>query len=50
MDYRDLPEQWPLVQRMMADGLPGLTRPIPLLQGGIGIVYREPVMVDGFFF
>ena len=31
----------------MADGIPSLTRPISLLQGGIGIVYREPVMVDG---
>ena len=47
VDYRSLPEQWPLVERMMADGIPSLTRPIRLLQGGIGIVYREPVMVDG---
>lgn len=47
VDYRDLPDQWPLVQRMMADAKPALTRPITLLQGGRGIVYREPVMVDG---
>lgn len=35
VDYRDLPDQWPLVQqRMMADAKPALTRPLPCCRGG----------------
>lgn len=47
LDYRELPEQWPAVERMMDTGEDSLVGPISLVQGGEGLIYRRPVFVDG---
>lgn len=47
VDYRDLPNQWPVVQRTIEKGTPVLAGPLQLVQGGRGMVYRVPVMVEG---
>lgn len=44
--YREQPQQWPVVQMAIATGKPVLAGPIDLVQGGRGLVYRIPLMVD----
>ncbi|UTW06121.1 ATP-binding protein [Pseudomonas benzenivorans] len=44
--FPDRPEQWPAVQRIIADGKPGLVGPLQLVQGGSGLIYRVPVFLD----
>lgn len=43
IDYRALPDQWPLVERAIATGHPVLAGPVPLVQGGVGLIQRMPV-------
>lgn len=43
VDYRDLPEQWPLVERAITTGQPVLAGPVPLVQGGVALIQRKPV-------
>ncbi len=45
LDYRTHPQQGEAALRIMASGQPGLTGPLPLLQGGLGFVIRSPVFV-----
>ena len=45
--YRDVPEQWPEVQKLMDSGEALLVGPIDLIQGGRGLIYRRPVFVEG---
>jgi len=47
LNYRDLPAQWPAVKRVIDGGMPALLGPVDLLQGGSGLIYRVPVVVDG---
>ena len=47
VDYRDLPGQWPVVKKTIEDGVPVLAGPLDLVQGGRGMIYRVPVMVNG---
>lgn len=42
-DYRSLPAQYPMVHLSRSLGIPILTGPVDLLQGGRGLVYRRPV-------
>jgi diguanylate cyclase (GGDEF)-like protein len=49
LDYRDLPHQWPAIQRIVASGKPALAGPIDLVQGGSGLVYRAPLFLNGRF-
>jgi diguanylate cyclase (GGDEF)-like protein len=44
LDYRDLPYQWPAVARMLSQRDLVLAGPLPLVQGGEGIVARTPVL------
>jgi len=44
-DYRDLPAQWPSVQRAITSRSVVLTGPVMLVQGGTGLIYRTPIFV-----
>lgn len=46
-DYRDIPEQWPIVKMAVESGSSVLTGPVALLQGGSALIYRTPVRVNG---
>ncbi len=45
--YPDVPTQWPDVKRAADSGMPVLIGPIPLVQGGTGLIYRVPISIDG---
>ncbi len=45
LDYRTQPEQWPVIQQIVATGSPALVGPIHLVQGGNGLIYRAPLNV-----
>lgn len=47
LDYRKLPEQWPAVQKAIEMRKAVLVENVHLLQGGVGIIYRVPVFIDG---
>jgi PAS domain S-box-containing protein len=42
-DYRDLPDQWPAIQRMFETRQPVLAGPVRLLQGGNAVIGRTPI-------
>ncbi|MBI3285114.1 MAG: EAL domain-containing protein [Burkholderiales bacterium] len=43
LNYKNLPQQWPLYRRMMAEKSIQIAGPLQLVQGGIGLVVRIPV-------
>ena len=43
--YADNPAQWPIVQRMMAEQRLVVAGPVPLVQGGLGVIARRPIYV-----
>src|SRR5690606_4495148 len=45
--YPELPNQWPYVKAVIDGGKPLLAGPLTLVQGGTGLVYRTPIVVDG---
>ncbi len=46
VDYRNIPSQWPKV-KLAVDSKQGvLDGPLPLIQGGNGMIYRFPIFVD----
>lgn len=47
IDYRDLPRQWPVIQRIIDSGKPALAGPVDLVQGGSGLIYRVPLFLSG---
>lgn len=47
LHYPDQPEQWPDVKRAAESGMPVLIGPLQLVQGGIGLIYRVPIYIDG---
>lgn len=47
LDYRTLPGQWPDVMKAAQTGKPVLVGPLDLVQGGLGLIYRVPVFVNG---
>ena len=47
MNYADNPNQWPTVERIMREGKGRLAGPLPLLQGGEGLIYRAPIIISG---
>jgi len=47
--YPDVPTQWHDVKRAADSGMPVLIGPIPLVQGGTGLIYRVPIAVDGHY-
>ncbi len=44
-DYRTLPKQWPSVEQAIRTRSPVLNGPVPLVQGGIGLIVRAPIFV-----
>lgn len=47
LHYPDHPEQWTAVQRAIQSGRGTLAGPLPLAQGGEGLVYRQPLWIGG---
>jgi diguanylate cyclase (GGDEF)-like protein len=47
LHYPDVPAQWPDVKRAAESGVPVLIGPVPLVQGGNGLIYRVPIYVSG---
>jgi diguanylate cyclase (GGDEF)-like protein len=47
LDYRSQPDQWPVVRRAVEGRKAILTEQVELVQGGLGIIYRVPVYIDG---
>lgn len=48
LHYPDMPAQWPAVERAIRERRPNLAGPLPLVQGGLGLIYRVPVfLADG---
>jgi len=47
LNYPDVPAQWPDVKRAADSGMPLLIGPIPLVQGGKGLIYRVPIYIEG---
>ena len=48
-DYRELPAQWPSVQRAVSSRSVVLTGPVNLVQGGTGLIYRAPVFIGNSY-
>jgi diguanylate cyclase (GGDEF) domain len=46
MDYRSLPEQWPAVEAAIASRKAVMAEQVELVQGGVAMIYREPIFVD----
>ena len=46
-DYRDLEPQWPTVKLAIGTNQVVLTGPVNLVQGGVGLIYRAPIFVEG---
>ncbi|EME67844.1 Signal transduction histidine kinase [Paramagnetospirillum caucaseum] len=44
-DYRDLPDQWPAVERAINSRRPVVAGPVNLLQGGTALIGRVPVFL-----
>src|SRR5688572_3225114 len=50
LNYRDVPAQWPAVERAIQSRKTVVTGPIDLVQGGTGLVSRTPVfLADGSY-
>ncbi|QPF73747.1 PAS domain S-box protein [Roseateles sp. DAIF2] len=47
LDYRRIPEQWAQVQEARQRRQPLLRAPVPLVQGGLGVIQRTPVFLRG---
>mgnify|MGYP001027670053 CR=1 FL=1 len=51
VDFRNVPVQYEQVQKAIAARQPMMQGPVPLIQGGTGLVLRNPVFLrDGLFF
>ncbi|GAB6067585.1 hypothetical protein JCM13664_09030 [Methylothermus subterraneus] len=46
LDYRRLPDQREAALRARDTGQPTVAGPLPLVQGGVGVLVREPVFVE----
>lgn len=45
LDLTSIPEQWEPLRKVIASGKPALLGPFALVQGGLGLAYREPVFL-----
>ena len=45
--YPDFPAQWPVIQKITSSGQAALAGPVELAQGGRGMIYRMPIMLEG---
>ncbi len=44
--YPEIAKQWPVIEKVIKDGIPRLAGPVELVQGGKALVYRIPVFID----
>ncbi|MDP3515530.1 MAG: ATP-binding protein [Pseudohongiella sp.] len=49
LNYADLPEQWPAIERAMQTGRGQFNGPVELVQGGNGLFYRAPIFLDNVY-
>ena len=47
LHYPDLPTQWPVIEKIATSGQAALAGPVELAQGGQGLIYRMPIMLEG---
>lgn len=47
--YPDQEDQWPAIRKLIEDGKPILAGPVNLVQGGVGIIFRVPLLLDGHY-
>lgn len=45
LDYRSIPAQWAQVQQAKASQAPAIFAPVKLVQGGLGIIQRNPIYI-----
>jgi diguanylate cyclase (GGDEF)-like protein len=45
--FPDQADQWPIISKVIEDGKPSLSGPLTLVQGGRGIIFRVPLLLDG---
>jgi diguanylate cyclase (GGDEF)-like protein len=45
INYADLPDQFPVIQKIVTSGQASLAGPLPLVQGGTGLIYRIPLFI-----
>jgi len=46
LQYELNPQQWPAVEQAIREKRGRLAGPVPLIQGGTGLIYRTPVFID----
>ncbi|ANG62179.1 hypothetical protein A8C75_06515 [Marinobacterium aestuarii] len=46
LDYTQDPKQWPTIQRAIEHGDMLVSGPLPLVQGGSGLIARSPIFID----
>jgi diguanylate cyclase len=49
LDYRNVPAQWVSVKRAVETRKGTLSGPVELVQGGVGLIYRQPVFIKGVY-
>ncbi|CAA7625672.1 putative signal transduction histidine kinase [Candidatus Terasakiella magnetica] len=46
VNLRNIPEQWPTIERTISARRPVLQGPVPLVQGGEGLILRHPILLS----
>lgn len=46
LNYEKLPSQWPSIKQIIESNTAALNGPLPLVQGGLGLIYRAPVYLN----
>ena len=46
LNFPDIPEQWPAIEKIILSQRPSLVGPFQLKQGGLGLAYRVPIFLD----
>jgi PAS domain S-box-containing protein len=49
LNYEDLPDQWPAIQKMQVTREGMLSGPLQLVQGGRGLIYRTPIFIENTY-
>lgn len=46
LNYQNLPQQWPVIKKMIENKQPELVGPVDLIQGGTAYIYRQPLFLN----
>lgn len=49
VDYKNVPDQWPLIKKIIRTHESILAGPVDLIQGGRAIIFRKPIFADNKF-